>query len=103
VTDGSLSFAIFLYAEIQWAVVEGDKPAVVGVNAGDGVQQLNVSESLTKEIINISTTTNIGVPGVWIFQVNGDDISMDIQSGNSLLSQCTGACVCMNALTSLKL
>ena len=75
VTDGSLSFVIFLYGEIQWAVVGQDNPAVVGVNVGDGVRQLNVSESLTPEIININTTSNIGMPGVWVFQINGDGIA----------------------------
>jgi uncharacterized membrane protein len=95
VTDGSLSFVIFLYGEIQWPVVGSNNPALAGVNAGDGIQHLNVSKSLTEEIININTTSNIGVPGVWIFQVNGDDISMDIQSGNSLLSQYVYWCLCM--------
>ena len=100
VTDGSLSFVIFLYGEIQWAVVGQDEPAVVGVNVGDGVRQQNVSESLTEEIININTTSNTcsGVSGVWIFQLNGDDISLDAPAnhcGNRLLSQCiaTSACV----------
>ena len=88
VTDGSLSFVIFLYGEIQWPAASGGNPALVGVNAGDGIHQLNVSESLTPDIINITTTNNIGVPGVWIFQLNGDDISMDTVIGN-LYCQCT--------------
>ena len=80
VTDGSLSFAIFLYGEIQWTAgdsekIHGGTPALVGVNAGDDNRQFNVSESLTSDIINITTTSNIGVPGVWIFQVNGEEIS----------------------------
>ena len=82
VTDGTLSFAIFLYGDIQWTTVGTDNPALVGVNVGDGIQQLNVSESLTEDIINITTTTNIGVPGVWIFQLNGADISIDPVKGN---------------------
>ena len=91
VTDGSLSFVIFLYGEIQWAMVSGD-PAVVGVNVGDGIRQQNVSESLTEEIININTTSNTGVPGVWIFRLFEDDniTSLDppIIGNYSLLSQC---------------
>ena len=94
VTDGSLSFVIFLYGEIQWAVprIGSDNPAVVGVNVGDGVRQQNVSESLTPEIININTTSNTGVPGVWVFQLFEDD---DITSldppiiGNSLCAPVT--------------
>ena len=88
VTDGSLSFAIFLYGEIQWTVSRGIL-AVVGVNVGDGVRQQNVSESLTEEIININTTNNTGVPGVWVFRLFEDITSLDPPTiGNSLLSQC---------------
>ena len=70
VTDGALSFVIFLYGDIQWTRASRDNPAVAGVNVGDGIRQLNVSGSLTEDIINIPTTTNVGVPGVWIFQLN---------------------------------
>ena len=82
VTDGSLSFVIFLYGEIQWTAASGGRQALVGVNAGDGIQQFSVSESRTVDIINITTTSNVGVPGVWIFQLNGDDISMESVNGN---------------------
>ena len=82
VTDGSLSFVIFLYGEIQWPATGRGRPALVGVNAGDGIKQLNVSGSLTEDIINITTTSNVGMPGVWIFQLNGDDISMEPVNGN---------------------
>ena len=83
VSDGSLSFSIFIYADggIQWT--SGDKsggknglggtPATVGVNAGDGNQSISVPDSHTAAIINISMTSNIGVPGVWVFQVDGSE------------------------------
>ena len=54
----------------------GGTPAQVGFNAGDGVRFASVPESQTGAIINITMTSNIGVPGVWIFQVNGEDISI---------------------------
>ena len=101
VSDGSLSFVIFLYADggIQWTTGDasggadglGGTPALAGVNAGDGDRQFNVSESLTDDIINISTTSNIGVPGVWIFQVNGGELSMAPIYGNLL---CGILCYC---------
>ena len=74
VSDGSLSFVIFLYADggIQWPTGLRGTPALAGVNAGDGDRHFSVSGSLTDDIINISTTSNIGVKGVWIFQVNGE-------------------------------
>ena len=72
VTDGLLSFVMFLYEEIEWTKGDRSKPAVVGVHAEDGHQFENVSESLTPAIMNINTTSNVGIPGVWIFLVNGE-------------------------------
>ena len=79
-SDGSLSYAIFLYGddEIQWTTGDnsggnygvGGTPALVGVNAGDGVQSVAVPQSLTPAIVNIAMTSNVGRPGVWIFQIN---------------------------------
>ena len=50
---------------------EQGSPATVGINAGDGVRAVNVTGTNTNNVINIENTTNIGVPGVWVFQVNG--------------------------------
>ena len=85
VSDGSLSFVIFLYAdeEIQWTTGDysggvgglGGIPAQVGFNAGDHVRSASIPESQTEAIINITKTSNIGVPGVWIFQVNEKEIA----------------------------
>lgn len=99
VSDGSLSFAIFLYGEIQWVSNNnGANTALVGVNAGDGIQQFNVSGSRREAIINITTTSNIGVPGVWIFQLNGDDIPINPGSNtHSSLPSCHKP-GCMNVL-----
>ena len=84
VTDGSQSFVIFLYADglIQWTTGDssngvngtGGIPAQVGFNAGDGINFAAVPESRTADIIDIDTTSNIGVPGVWAFQVNEEAI-----------------------------
>ena len=77
---------IFLYADglIQWTTGDasdgvnglGGTPAQVGFNAGDGVNYAAVPESRTGEIINIDTTSNVGVPGVWVFQVNEETITI---------------------------
>lgn len=94
VTDGILSFVIFLYADegIQWTTGGGGisggvnglggSPAQVGFNAGDGVRSYRVPESQTAAVLNISMTSNVGVPGVWIFQVNGEDIRTPISGIN---------------------
>ncbi|XP_064407749.1 sushi, nidogen and EGF-like domain-containing protein 1 [Halichondria panicea] len=47
----------------------GGTPAQVGFNAGDGKRFFSVPGSL---IMNIDSTTNVNIPGVWTFQVNGD-------------------------------
>ena len=63
VSDGRLSFVIFLYAEalIQWTTGSesggtngfGGTPAQVGFNAGDGIQYASVEGSQTAGIVNI--------------------------------------------------
>ena len=47
----------------------GGDEAVAGVSAGDGVNFITIPGSLTPNIINIDNTSNIGVPGVWMFKV----------------------------------
>ena len=81
-TDGTSSFVKFLYAdgEMQWTKEDasgstngfGGTPAQVGFNAGDGKRFFSVPGSLTNRIMNIDSTTNVNIPGVWTFQVNGD-------------------------------
>ena len=83
-TDGLLSFVIFLYAdgEIQWTTGEasggtnglGGIPAQVGFDAGDGIRYFAVPGSQTDEIINIASTSNVGIPGMWIFRIDGQEV-----------------------------
>ena len=73
------SFVIFLYAdgEIQWTTGDasggsdglGGTEALAGINAGDGVNHITIPGSLTPSIINIAQTSNVGIPGVWMFNV----------------------------------
>ena len=79
-SDGSSSFAVFLYADggIQWTTGDnsggaggrGGTPALAGVNAGDGIQSETVPGSNTQAIINIAMTSNINIPGMWVFRVS---------------------------------
>ena len=76
-TDGVESFVIFLYAhnKIQWTTGNtsdglGGTGALVGINAGDGVNYVAIHGSLTPEIINITERSNVGIPGVWMFQIS---------------------------------
>ena len=70
-TSAPASFVIFLYAdgEIQWT-----NGALAGINAGDGVNSITIPGSRTQDIINISQTSNVGIPGIWMFQVNGGNV-----------------------------
>ena len=58
---------IFLYDDdgIEWGT------GLAGINAGDGVSSITIPESRTVNIRNIDQTSNVGIPGVWVFQVDG--------------------------------
>ena len=84
VTDEVTSFVIFNYADgqIRWTTGTasggvngtGGTEAQVGFNAGDGVRFFSVPGSQTPDIINIDTTSNVGVAGVWVFRVDTDEM-----------------------------
>ena len=59
---------MFVYADIEWTSSAG---ALAGINAGDGVNHVTIPGSRTSSILNIEETSNVGVPGVWIFRVGG--------------------------------
>jgi len=70
---------MFLYAhkKIQWTTGAwsggenglGGTEALAGINAGDGVHSFTIPGSQTPDIINIDKTSNVGIPGVWMFQI----------------------------------
>ena len=79
-TSGVASFAIFLYADgrIQWTTGSnsggfgglGGSEALAGINAGDGINSYTIPFSRTSSIINIDETSNIDVPGTWMFKLD---------------------------------
>ena len=75
-TDGVQSFAIFLYNEIQW-VLEYDPPypAKVGFSDGISMKSYELPASRTLDLKNITTRSNVGRPGVWVFRIDGENIS----------------------------
>ena len=80
-TSATKSFVILLYADggIQWTTGDasggvgglGGTEALAGINVGDGINSITIPGSLTPSIINISKTSNVGIPGVWMFEVDG--------------------------------
>ena len=83
-TDGTETYAVFLYADglIQWTTGDNDGGvdglggtlAQFGFNSGDGVDFAAIPASGMVDIINIASASNAGVPGVWEFQISDDVI-----------------------------
>ncbi|NXG81761.1 TECTA protein, partial [Stercorarius parasiticus] len=79
-TDTKTSLIILNYWDIQWttgAASDGDAetglggtPAHAGFNSGDDTNFYNIPGSQTEAIINITQTSNVNVPGRWVFQVD---------------------------------
>ena len=66
-TNGNQTFVMFLYEDIQWA----NFVTSIGFNAGDREESITLPESLTTEgVLNLENTTNVGIPGVYIFRVD---------------------------------
>ena len=71
------SFVIFLYADLQWTTGDksfgndglGGTEALAGYNAGDLINSYTIAGSQTSRIINLTTTSNVGIPGRWVFKV----------------------------------
>jgi len=47
----------------------GGTEALAGINAGDGVDFYSIPGSQTPNIINITQTSNINIPGTWMFSL----------------------------------
>ncbi|XP_054855760.1 sushi, nidogen and EGF-like domain-containing protein 1 [Eublepharis macularius] len=79
-TNRQISFIMLNYAGIQWTTGTasggsastglGGTPAQAGFDSGDKINYYNIPSSRTPGIINIASTTNVGVPGKWVFQVD---------------------------------
>eukprot|EP00057_Strongylocentrotus_purpuratus_P022946 XP_011677420.1 PREDICTED: protein mesh-like [Strongylocentrotus purpuratus] len=48
----------------------GGIPAQIGFNAGDGIHAYTVHASQTEEVINMTTLSNVNVPGRFVFRVD---------------------------------
>jgi len=71
---------MFLYANgrMQWTTGDwsggsgglGGTEALAGINAGDRINSITIPGSRTPSIINITQTSNVGIPGIWMFKVD---------------------------------
>ena len=60
-----MTFVFFAYGDIQW----GDG-ANVGFNAEDGIGSFMLPGALTNQVLNIDEGSNVGMTGVYIYQVD---------------------------------
>ncbi|KAK3766711.1 hypothetical protein RRG08_046008 [Elysia crispata] len=82
-TEGK-SFVIFNYARIDWTTGSnnngdeitglGGTPAQAGFNAGDMKNFYEIEGSREAAIINLTQTSNVEIPGKWIFRVDSEEI-----------------------------
>ena len=73
------SYAIFVYEDrgINWTTSDrngginglGGRPALVGFDSGDGTI-FNLPGSGTASVVNLTSTSNIQVPGVFVFRIS---------------------------------
>ncbi|KAM8927032.1 alpha-tectorin-like [Pelodytes ibericus] len=110
-TDGHRCFSMFNYGELQWTTgtASGGDPktglggtaAQAGFNTKD--YHFNIPFSRTPHVINLKSTSNVDVPGRWVFQV--DDFKVPggcvmeatfMHYGQSLWKDdtCSNKCMC---------
>ena len=53
----------------------------VGFNAGDGRRCFSVPGSQTASIVNVETTTNVGLRGRWVFRIDEAEV---VDAGSKL-------------------
>ncbi len=70
-TDGDLSFVTFLYEDIQWS----DGNAYAGFFHGY-YGLIEFIPGSNSDARNLPTTSNVGVPGMWMYRVDSQDIIM---------------------------
>jgi hypothetical protein len=84
ITDGTYSFVMFLYTDIQWSTsalctgTGGTAGAKAGFDAGDGKNLYLIDGSCTPNIITVKDRSNVGIPGLWVFRVDNSTIQQPV-------------------------
>ena len=66
-TDGDKSFLLFSYGDIQWS-----GGGFIGFISP--ITQLVITDSGINSFENIETTSNVGIPGLYIYRVDQEDV-----------------------------
>ena len=98
------SFVIFLYADLQWTtgLVSGGSrgfggtEALAGYNAGDRINSYTLPGSQTSDVLKLTKTSNVDIPGTWVFKV-GRGTQIQKRSGckkvrGSIVNMYVGIC-----------
>ncbi|XP_069474234.1 sushi, nidogen and EGF-like domain-containing protein 1 isoform X2 [Ambystoma mexicanum] len=105
ITEGKFSFTIFNYEFITWTTGMhpssggdfaglGGIAAQAGFNAGDGKRYFNIPGSRTDDIVNVDNTTNVGIPGRWVFRI--DNSQVQVGGCDTKTSVCLTLRPCLN-------
>ena len=72
-TNGQDTFVFFLYANglIELSLSHSIQ---IGIDGGDGVNHYTVPNSRTPDIVNITRTSNVNQPGLWVFKLDDNNI-----------------------------
>ena len=73
----------FLYAD--GLIPNPTYPVQIGIDGGDGVNYYTVPNSLTPDIVNITRTSNVNQPGLWVFKVDNYNIIAGVSLKVSLI------------------
>ena len=65
-TDGISSYTIYNYGKLSWYK---DSRNYALYNAGDGVKYYILQGSLSSSILDLSSSSNVGIIGKWIFNI----------------------------------
>jgi hypothetical protein len=66
-------------------------PAQAGFDAGDNLNFFTLPMSRTNAVVRLCTTSNVGEPGVWRFQIRGGELPCN-GSGSACVTGYPGAC-----------
>ncbi|CAI8034409.1 Sushi, nidogen and EGF-like domain-containing protein 1 [Geodia barretti] len=99
--DGDHTYAIYLYGLIQSS--RGGQ-ALAGYSAGsNGNSSYTIPGSLSRDILRITSTTNIECPGVWVFRLDEEELFVPEKETCDLVFDVENPPVCNKTDTYLQL